>query len=178
MDLDKIPRGLYRHFKGAYYYVVSISTSYENVTMVTYDNVCKPELGHFTRPLDDFFSTVDDRGVYIANRKDNITGQYERFTKVKDLDFQLGSISTEQLIEELKGREDSPLQDLDVKGLSDRVFCRDYCMGVPHEETEESDKGVEELLSFNSEEVAKNYYIHHKNRVGAKLYKKVYIEVD
>lgn len=189
--MQKVTIGLYRHFKGAYYYVTNISRQSSEVIdtdcIVTYFNVCHPEYGYFSRPLVDFVSDndtleKDDKGEWfgvgtaIADRKDNVTGQIHRMERVKDLDFQLGSVSTEQLIRELRTRKDSPIHELDLDGLYSEVFAKDYVIGVKHEATDETPRGVETFEVFDSEEEAKRY-AERKGNVRSSVFKRTFIEV-
>ena len=157
MNEPKVTVGLYRHFKGDYFYVTGLSKSAtdESTVMVNYFNICHAEYGSFVRPLDDFNTEYDgghflsDTEIkYIKDREDNVTGQKFRFERVEDLNFQLGSISTEQLIEELARRADSPLQDIDVDGLNKKVFCTDYAVGTKYNETSDFPRGVSCHCSF------------------------------
>lgn len=178
--------GLYRHFKGDYYYVTSLcrSATDEKTVMVNYFNVCHPEYGSFVRPLEDFIAVRDtteqfgdEMALLIKDRKDNVTGQIARFERVKDLNFQLGSVSTKQLIKELRDREDSPLQALDIEKLNGRVFCTDYVVGDKNYATEDYPCGVSTVASFETEEQAKNYYDTHKHIKATAVFKRTFIEV-
>ena len=52
--------GLYRHFKGEYYYVQQlVKDCGTNEVFVIYFNVCHPEYGTFSRPLEDFVARAD-----------------------------------------------------------------------------------------------------------------------
>lgn len=177
--------GLYRHFKGGYYYVTGLSRSAtdENTVMVNYFDVCHPEVGAFTRPLDDFIADHDtteqfgdEMTLYIKDRVDNVTGQVARFERVKDLNFQLGSISTEQLIRELRKRTDSPIHELDIEGLQSKIFSKDYCVGEACEATEDTPRGVYTLASFNKQMDAENYLLTHPHRKNTKVFKRTFIE--
>lgn len=182
MNLEKEPRvtvGLYRHFKGKYFYVTGLSKSYDEKTiMVNYFNVCYPELGSYVRPLENFCDFFDkDKSVYICQREDNVTGQYHRFERVKDLNFQLGSISTEQLIEELRSRKDSPIHELDIEGLMSDVFSTDYVVGVSYDNPEFS-RGVEVICVTDTKEKAEQYLSTHIHRRGTRVFKRTFIEVE
>lgn len=186
--------GLYRHFKGNYYYVTGICKLCSDKELIdgnialTYVNVCKPMNGVFTRPLEEFMSTFDSAGNLISDRKDNVTGQTVRMQKVIDLDFQISSVSTEQLIKELQRRKDSPIHELDLGGLHSDIFCRDYVVGIPQcveedvvgipfEDDEETViKGVETLNVYFSRENAEENRAKYGKR--AKVFKRVFIEVD
>lgn len=171
--------GVYRHFKGDYYCVTGVSRNAndsEYEVMVVYFNVYHPEFGTFVRSADDFFSEVDSEGNPIEEREDNKTGQKCRFERVKDLDFQLGSVSTEQLIKELRGRKDNPLSELDIDSLSDNVVARDYVVGDLFEDVSDGSTGVSARVSFSSKERAENYLYSHKHRSTTKVYKRVFLE--
>lgn len=173
--------GLYRHFKGKYYYVTGISKNAEDdyTLMVNYLDVNHPEQV-FVRPIEDFiadYERKDSKVSYIVDREDNVTGQHRRFEKVKDLNFQLGSVSTEQLIEELRRRSDSPIHELDIKGLQSNIFSKDYCVGEACEETIDTPRGVYTIASFEKQTDAENYLLTHPHKKNARVFKRTFIEV-
>lgn len=187
----KIPAiGLYRHFKGDYFYVNNITKASEDYSVrVTYFNVCKPEMGMFSRPLPEFFSTTDklekddsgvwfECGVEIKERKDNVTGQIHRFEKVKDLNFQLGSITTEQLIDELRRRKDSPIHELDIEGLRSNIYSVDYVVGKKFAATEDTPAGIDTINVFFNESDAQKYYQDQVAKSRKGVFKRVFIECD
>lgn len=175
----RVSVGLYRHFKGQYYYVTGLSKSAtdEKTVMVNYFNVCHPEFGSFVRPLDDFTATHEEDGRSIKDRPDNVTGQIMRLERVKDLNFQLGSVSTEQIIGELRKRTDSPIHELDIEGLQSKVFSKDYCVGESCEATEDTPRGVYTLASFDKQMDAENYLLTHSHKKNTKVFKRTFIEV-
>ena len=177
--MNNVTIGLYRHFKGAYYYVMSLSkNAIDNSVMVNYFNVCHPEYGYCSRPLEDFIRTHEEDGRVIKDRPDNITGQSVRFERVKDLNFQLGSIPTEQLIEELGRRNDSPLQELDIDGLNSRVFAQDYVVGEEYLATEEHPyNGVFTITGFDTVEQAHKYLDSHLHNKRTSIFKRTFIKV-
>ena len=180
MREQKVTIGLYRHFKGDYYYVTGLSKSAEDekTVMVNYFNVCHPEYGSCVRPMDDFMTTWDEeKHSYILDRPDNITGQNARFERIKDINFQIGSVSTEQLIQELRKRKDSPIHELDIDGLQSDVFCRDYVVGEAFEETEDTPKGVYTIARCDNELMAHQYMSTHPHKRSARVFKRVFIEV-
>lgn len=186
MSKVSVTVGLYRHFKGGYYYVTGLSRSAtdEKTIMVNYFDVCHPEAGAFVRPLDDFIADHDtteqfgdEMTLYIKDRVDNVTGQIARFERVKDLNFQLGSISTEQLIRELRKRTDSPIHELDIEGLQSKIFAKDYCVGEACEATEDTPRGVYTLASFDKQMDAENYLLTHAHKKNTKVFKRTFIEV-
>lgn len=172
--------GLYRHFKGEYYYVTGLakSTVDEKSIMVYYFNVCHPEYGSFVRPLDDFVATHEKDGRAIKDRPDNVTGQIKRLERVKDLNFQIGSVSTEQLIAELRRRTDSPIHELDIEGLQSKVFSKDYVVGEAYEQTDKTDKGVYTITVCSTPEQAKEYIATHVHKRNTKVFKRTFIEVQ
>ena len=187
MNTPTVTVGLYRHFKGAYYYVTGLSkNAIDDTVVVNYFNVCHPEYGSFVRPLDDFVADRDQRQIpygsslgecIIKDRKDNTTGQHLRFERVKDLNFQLRSVSTESLIEELRNRTDSPIHELDIEELQSKIFFKDYVVGEVCEETLDTPKGVYTITSFDKEEDAYRFLASHKVRKGSRVFKRVFIEV-
>lgn len=175
----KVTVGLYRHFKGEYYYVTGLSKHAidEKTVMVNYFNVCHTEYGSCVRPLESFIATHEDDGRVIAERPDNVTGQIIRFERVLDLNFQLGSISTEQLIAELRNRTDSPIHELDIEGLRSDVFAKDYVIGEYYEGTEDTPRGVYTLNVFNTPEGAKQYLENTVHKSNTKVFKRTFIEI-
>lgn len=182
--------GLYRHFKGQYFYVMGVDRASEDKSFrVRYFNVCYPEDGTFSRPLHEFFSLTDklekdsrgewfEVGLDIKDRKDNVTGQIRRFERIDNLDFQIGSVSTEQLIDELRRRTDSPIHELDIEGLRSPVFCTDYVVGIKYDATEETPAGVEPINVFFSEEEAQRYYSNQVAKARKAVFKRTFIEVQ
>lgn len=172
--------GLYRHFKGEYYYVTGVSKNalrYDEY-LVHYFNVCKPEFGSYSRPLSDFNATNDDKGVYIKNREDNVTGQTHRFERVYDLNFQIGSVSTEQLIFELRNRKDSPIHEIDIEGLMSDVYSKDYVVGEAFDFGETTPKGVYTIATFDTMEEAQSYLSTHQHKRNTRIFKRTFIEVE
>lgn len=188
MNDVKVTVGLYRHFKGDYFYVTGLSKNAkdENTIMVNYFNVCHPEYGNFIRPICDFTETTElyydtygecDAIRKISDRKDNVTGQIARFERVKDLNFQLGSVSTEQLISELRKRTDSPIHELDIDGLQSHIVSRDFVVGEYYEKTEDTPSGVYTLSVCETKEKAQEYLRTHSHKRNTKVFKRTFIEV-
>lgn len=162
--------GLYRHFKGEYFFVQNVARdeTRKGIWMCYYFNVCHPEYGVFVRPVDDWYSTTTDNGE-IAERPDNVTGQTYRFERVEDLNFQISSISTDQLIRELSKRYDSPIRDLDIKGAEALVFSRDYVVGRPIIDSEYGNH-LSFWNAFSTRDEAVNYV---KETPGCNLFKRI-----
>ena len=175
--MTQVTIGLYRHFKGTYYYVTSISRNANNYDeyLVNYFDICHPEKV-CTRPLVDFIATQEEDGRFIKDRPDNITGQHSRFARVYDLNWQISSVSTEQLVEELRRRTDSPIHELDIDGLRSKVFSTDYVVGIPYDNPEYS-KGVDTIVICDTLEQAHKYVETHKTRKDTGIYKRTYIKM-
>ena len=179
MNENLISIGLYRHFKGEYYFVKDLVKGRgSDEVFVIYFNVCHPEYGTFSRPLKDFITHFEEDGRYIVDRPDNVTGQHARFERVHDLNFQLGSVSTQTLIEELRGRADSPLQDIAVYGLSDLVAYKDYVIGTEYEATDTTPYAVITDTSFESKDRALKYFHTHKHRKDTHVFKRVFVREE
>lgn len=166
-----IPKmGLYRHFKGGYYFLMNVLTNESgDYPLLQYVDIFQPELGYFARPVPEWNENVSDR-------EDNVTGQTYRFERVVSIDNGISNFTTEQLIKELRMRENSPLQDLDIKEVSGRVFSRDYCIGEAHEATEDYPKGVSVGSVFDTKEEAFNYMNTHAKNSRFKIFRRVFIE--
>ena len=149
---ESVTRGLYRHFKGNYYFVTNIALNCVTEKLeVCYVDACRPGKT-FTRDIEDFFS--ED----VFDRKDNVTGQYKRFEKVSDLNFEVSSISTPQLLKEIQNRPDSPLHGLSVEEVNSNVFSVDYVTGIPIYLSDEESQGyLSGWNSFETYEEAVNY---------------------
>ena len=183
---QKVSIGLYRKFNGEYYYVTNVvidSMDNRNLNII-YFNVCHPEYGSYSIPLENFISDHDILGNvinnYIKDRMDNVTGQTYCFERVKDLNFQIGSISTEQLIRELQERSDSPIHELDIEGLESEIFNKDYIAGYVFEDGEHgSFLDGRTIASFEDETRGKKYVETHISSSGKrpKLFKRILIEV-
>lgn len=185
-DINKaqLPIGLYRHFKGDYYYVSSLSKSAvdEETVMVNYFNVCHPEYGNFVRPLADFVSILDgdpndENTTMIKDRPDNKTGQITRFERIKDLNFQLGSVSTEQIVDELRRRTDSPIHELDIEGLESKIFAKDFVVGEAYTKNEDFPQGVYTITVHNTKEEAEKFLEKTPHKKSTRVFKRVFIEV-
>lgn len=175
MNMPKI--GLYRHFKGSYYFVQNIvKDAVREVSMCYYYNVCHPEYGLFVRPCSEWFDNYTDKGL-IKDREDNVTGQCTRFAVVKDLDFQLSSVSTEQLLAELGRRVDSPIHEVDIEGLRSPVFSKDYVVGEAYEPTEDTPKGVYTVSTHDTLANARRYFESHKRKKNTRIFKRTFIDV-
>lgn len=111
---------LYRHFKGKHIVMVD-SISYDCDTLeplVNYIHFNSDTKDMWTRTLSEFLEEVPE-----DSQKDNVTGQKYRFEPftldVGDMKF-LG-VSTETLLEELKSREDCPVE-LQEERVADEYY--------------------------------------------------------
>ena len=185
LRMSDVTIGLYRHFKGGYYYVTGLSRRSEKYEVsVNYFDIIHPEVGSFNRPLDDFVARLDEKDgevISIHDREDNVTGQYLRFERVKDLNFQLGSVSTEQLIDELRKRKDSPIHQLDLDGLSSDIAYTDYVIGEVYEDKVMNGKflkgGVKTIASYESRKQAETAFDGVPHRKVASVFKRTFINV-
>lgn len=163
--------GLYRHYRGDYFYVTHVARRWDGgESSAIYFNVARPMDGVMDIPLKEFVSETEHlrhfnrdeypEGTPIVDQPDNVTGQKYRFVRVHDLNFQLRSIDTEQLISELRDRVDSPIHSLDIEGLYSRIASVDYVVGIEHKA--DPDKGipagVETLQVYDTEEELYNNF--------------------
>ena len=160
--------GLYRHFKGGYYFLMNVMRS-DNGVIAQYVNVLHPEYGYFCRPYVEWFDTVLDR-------PDNYTGQTHRFELITYIDDGARSMTTDHLVRELNSRGDSPYLDYDLDGLNDLVKCRDYCIGEIMPETKDHVAGVMPLESFDTLEEARKFFDHYAKNERYRIFKRVFIE--
>lgn len=166
----EVQLGLYRHFKGGYYFANNYlkDESNDGEVKIQYFDVMNPNLGYFTRSFNDWNADISDR-------EDNVTGQTKRFERVSSIDNCLGDYSTDRLIEELRGRGDSPYQFSDIEGLKSKVISTEYvvCVGVSVYDA----SGFYTLASFDTREEAEKYCKSNtKYAPRARVYKRVFIE--
>lgn len=167
-----LPFQIYRHFKGNLYLVISVAiTSSELEQTVVYMSL-SGDNQVWTRPLHEFESLVPEG-------KENPTGQEHRFELVKDMRSILSQCTTENLIEELKKRPDSPFNEHDIDGLNDKVADKEYILG----ELKLESTGVRvlnSLFSSDSLECVKNYAERHFDLLSSrtKVYKSILVEVQ
>lgn len=166
--------GLYQHFKGNYYFLMNLlrdSVQDCKGFVCQYFNVLHPEMGYFSRPVEQWYTDVSER-------KDNVTGQKTRFQKVVSLDLSMSNFTTEQLLNQLSIRPDSPLQELDLPGLSACVSARDYVVGQTCNDGD-GNYGVHTTVAFTTEAEAKEYFATHRfptNTYG--VFKRTFLRVD
>lgn len=168
--------GLYRHFKGGYYFL-SKFMKYDGEDYCCYFNVCKPFLGEFLLKVSDWYNPKykNERDIEKSVKESllNRTGQSTLFAKVDDLSFELGSVETSLLVYELDKRKDSPFKDLDIDRLNSFVVDRTYvCANVVCDE-------LRNIVAFNTLDEAKEYRNKHDMiNKPVKVFKRVYIEEE
>lgn len=168
--------GLYRHFKGAYYFVQNIiKDAVTDELMCYYFNILHPEYGFFVRSVNDWFTKDTEKGL-IKDRLDNVTGQEHRFEKIVSIDNYVENLTTRQLLYELRKRTDCPIHELDLDGLYSDVFAKDYVIGEKHYKTEDFPQGVSTQSVFSTPQEAFKCLAKHPNsRYG--VFKRTFIEV-
>lgn len=160
--------GLYRHFKGSYYFLMNVMRSDDGI-YAQYVNVLHPEYGFFCRPYVEWSDTVIDR-------KDNVTGQIHRFEPVLSIEDGVKNLSTDQLVRELNGRKDNPFLIYDIPKLNSKVCFRDWCLGEIVLPSKESSGGIVTQETFDSLEQAQAYINKHVKSKRVGLFKRVFIE--
>lgn len=86
--INAVEIGLYRHFKGNYYFVYSVGFLVDKELCVQYFRLLEPEKGSFIRPVSDFIATscvYKGKTISISERPDNVTGQSIRFERITKL---------------------------------------------------------------------------------------------
>ena len=167
-----IPFQIYRHFKGNLYLVTSVGlTASELEPTVVYLSL-SGDNQVWTRSLSELESLVPEG-------KENPTGQKYRFEPVKDMRSILSQCTTQNLIEELKRRPDSPFNDSDIDGLNEKVADREYVLGelIPYREGE---KVLNSLYTSDCLEEVQGFAERNFHRLSsrAKIYKSVLVEVQ
>lgn len=170
---EEIPKaGLYRHFKGSYYFlqniIIECDEKGENRKCL-YFNIEHPEYGTFTRSIEQWFTDVSER-------LDNVTKQKTRFVRVDNLDFQLSSVPTDVLLDELSKRADSPLKNFNIEGLKNSIEVQDYVVGLLCDKVD-YDRGISVVNAFPQLEQAQHYIDHNRTMSGTKVYERTYVEV-
>ena len=166
-----VPFQIYRHFKGNLYLVISVAlTESELEPTVVYMSL-NGDSQVWTRPLSDFESLVPED-------KENPTGQRYRFEQIVDMQTVLSHCTTKNLIEELKRRPDSPLNEIDTEGYNDKVADREYVLGVLSDTT--GVKVLSSLYSSDSLEEVKRFAERNFHLLSSrtKIFKSILVEVE
>lgn len=168
-----IPYRIYRHFKGGMYLVLSVALNEETLESTVVYMSLNGDGKVWTRSQIDFESLVPEG-------KNNPTGQQKRFELVNDIRSTLSLCTTENLIKELKGRADSPLNDLDIEGFNDKVALVDYIVGTLVEDPSSEFTYVSPTVSVDSLEEAKSFVTNYPHRCNSrtKIFKRVFVEVE
>lgn len=165
---------VYRHFKGEYFYVTSISRLEKEGTeelCANYHSVTNPTSGVFVRPIVEWFEEVPENKV-------NPTGQKYRFEPVFDLSNQLKNVPTEKLMQELLSRSDSPITELDLSDQESCVFCRDWVTAYVMEYNSD-DLGLTSVVAHEDLKSARDRMSKAISPVGQSLslFKRILIEI-
>lgn len=167
-----IPFQIYRHFKGNLYLVTSVAlTASELEPTVVYMSL-SGDNQVWTRALSEFESLVPEG-------KENPTGQKYRFQQVVDFRSVLSLSTTENLIEELKNRPDSPLNDLDIEGLNEKVADKEYVFGELRHALDGS-KFLHTYYSADTIEEVEGFIQRNPHWINSrtKIYKSILVEVQ
>ena len=179
-------KGLYRRYDGQYVFVLGTMKDSYGGTLVRFVYLRTADSAEYCLSYEEFTSDtyvediwedgkiVGTRKVDIKQHPLNDTGQPICHVRIFYVEQMEKNMSTDSLIEELRWREDSPLHDFDVDGFNDRVYCREYVVGVPKEDPE----CVSVIaLSDSLEEAKKNLLeLVMKGKRHLKIYKRLYIE--
>lgn len=168
------PFQIYRHFKGNLYLVISVALSESALEPTVVYLSLQGDNQVWTRSMSDFESPV-------PKDRENPTGQKYRFEPVEDVKNVLSSCTTDNLIEELKRRPDSPFNDVDFEGLNSRVANVEYVVGEMRSDMF-SCNGVDILYPVSCTDTLKEAQLfmeHNPHRCSSrtKIYKRVLVEV-
>lgn len=146
---------LYRHFKGNYYLVEKLARNEsDGEASVVYTSVVTGQT--FIRPYDEFFTDVSDR-------EDNVTHQVYRFEPASEIRSLLKLTPTNELVEELETRADSPYESCKKIEDDENVWEVRYLLGRVVETFDRTTESpVEEfkpltMATFDTIESAKKY---------------------
>lgn len=173
---------IYQHFKGGYYKVINVSEMCsdrygDTDVIITYENIFHPELGTFTRPAKEWFSsTGKDLTKLIVTRDDNVTHQRTRFIPVNSIEETISSTPTEQLIKELCKRSDCPpmLYTTDLT----QVYMDEFI--TAYELSEGFNTTVSSVVCHDSLDKAIHYSNNHFNSSGKNpsVFRRILIKND
>lgn len=171
-----VPFQIYRHFKGNLYLVISVALNSFDLEPTVVYKALYGDNQVWTRPLSEFES-------FVPEGKENPTGQKYRFQQVVDLRDTLSMCTTQNLIEELKKRPDSPFNEADVDGMNEKVVAREYVLGEMRPDPVTGGDSYYSLHSTYSNddlEKVKNYAERHFDLVSSrtKIFKSVLVEVQ
>ena len=171
-----VPFQIYRHFKGNLYLVISVALTASCLEPTVVYMSLYGDRQVWTRELSEFESEVPEG-------KENPTGQKLRFELVEDLRDTLSMCTTKSLIEEMKKRPDSPLNEHDVDGMNDKVVAREYVLGEMRPDPVtggDSYYALQSIYSNDELDKVKNYAERHFDLVNSrtKIFKSVLVEVQ
>lgn len=146
---------LYRHFKGGYYLVEKLARNEsDGKEVVVYTSVVTGQT--FIRPYDEFFTDVSDR-------EDNVTHQLYRMEPASEIRSLIKLTPTNELVEELETRADSPYESCKKIEDDENVWEVRYLLGRLVEKMDpKTEERYEEfapltLATFDTPELAKKY---------------------
>lgn len=166
------PYQVYRHFKG--HVVLILSVAMEESTLEP-----KVIYMHLNEKKDVWARSLSEFESLVPEGKENPTGQKHRFELVNDLKSILSQCTTENLIEELKSRPDSPFNSLDVEGLNSKVVNSDYVLGEMKNLGVDTEPYIEPMMTTDSIEEVKKFVQNNGHRCSSrtKIFKRVYVEI-
>lgn len=161
------PFQIYRHFKGNLYLIISVANSSSDLQPVVVYMSLNGDNQVWTRDLSEFESLAPEG-------KENPTGQKYRFELVKDMRSILSQCTTQNLVEELKKRPDSPFNEIDMNGMNDKVVGRTYILGY----VDPASDTLTPILHGDSKKELVAYAERHPEYINSrtKVFKSVLIE--
>lgn len=173
--MNVMPYQIYRHFKGGLYFVLAVALSEEGLLPTVVYASLNGDGKVWTRRLSDFTSPAPEG-------KQNPTGQKNRFEPIKEIGDVLSNCTTENLIEELRSRPDSPLNEVDFEGLNSKVVLREFVLGEL--KNHHTDAGVESqlepIMTADTVEEVHKFMENNFHRLSSrvKVFKSVIVEVE
>lgn len=168
-----VPYQIYRHFKGGLYLIVAVALAEENFEPNIVYMSLNGDNKVWTRSQTDFTSLVPEGRL-------NPTGQKYRFELVNNVSSVLSQCTTENLIKELKGRPDSPLNERNIEGFNDRVAMSEYVLGEIKSLGEDQGVYLETTMTADSLDEVKIFVANHPERCNSRMgiYKSVIVELE
>ena len=166
------PYQVYRHFKGHIVLILSIAME---------ESTLEPKViyMHLNEKKDVWSRSLSEFESLVPEGKENPTGQKHRFEPVSDFRSVLSNCTTENLIEELKSRPDSPFNALDIEGFNSRVEGADYVVGEMKSLGIDEGVYIEPIMTASSIDEVKKFVQNNGHRCSSrtKIFKRVYSEI-
>ena len=170
-----LPFQIYRHFKGGLYLVLAVALSEEGFTPTVVYMSLNGDNKVWTRNQSDFMSPVPEG-------RENPTGQANRFELVTDVKNVLSNCTTQNLIDELRSRPDSPFNEIDLKGFNNQVVLREFVLGeIKEVQTESGKEGyLEPIMTADTVEEVHKFMTNCPHRLNSrvKVFKSVIVEME